>query len=231
MWIILKWISINTCCFSTHPVWAGSEDSNMIFKDIPSDGISLAACKTCHNSLKITCNIYQVTVSLNCGTVEAVSCTCFADNHYRRIFFIFVGEISNNCTSQGAYTSLYKYVGRTVNTVLLQLLVCFQNQSSVSLHDPGRNLFISIPCSVLNDDSMLCLSCFSSCHSYTVIVVYFLDRNNSTFLGNVVKTCLGGSLRHSDYSLLSKTVSSPCNAASVVTVCSSEESSLSEFLS
>ena len=231
VWIVFKRIGINTCCLGTHPVWAGRKDGYMILQDVPSDGISLAACKTCHNGLKITGYIYQIAVGLNSRAIEAVGSTCFADNHYWRIFFIFVGKISYNCTCQRTNTCLYKYVCRAVNAVLLQLFICFQYQSSISLHDPGRNFLISIPGCILNDDAVFCFSSLSSCHSYTVIVVYFFNGNNSAFLCNVVKTCFGSSLRHSDYSFLSKTIGSPCNPASMVSICSSEESSLSEFFS
>ena len=203
----------------------------MILQDVPSDGISLAACKTCHNGLKITGYIYQIAVGLNSRAIEAVGSTCFADNHYWRIFFIFVGKISYNCTCQRTNTCLYKYVCRAVNAVLLQLFICFQYQSAVSLHDPGWNLLIAGPCSILNDDAMFCLSCFCGSHSYAVIIIYFFDGYFGAFLGDVVKTCLSGSFRHSDYGFLSKAFSSPCNAAAVVSICSSEESSLSEFFS
>ena len=87
VWIVFKRICINTCCLGTHPVWAGRKDGYMILQDVPSDGISLAACKTCHNGLKITGYIYQIAVGLNSRAIEAVGSTCFTDSHNRRVIF------------------------------------------------------------------------------------------------------------------------------------------------
>ena len=72
---------------------------------------------------------------------------------------------------------------------------------------------------------------FLGCQTYAVIVIHLLDVYGSAFLGNVLQTCLGGTLRHMYHCLLSKTVGGPCNAASVVAVCGGEEGSLAKFFS
>ena len=95
VWIISQWISVDTCCLCAHPVRTGCKYIYVIFQDIPSDHISLTACKTGHNCLKITCNIYQISCLCNSGAVQAVSSTCFTDSHNRRVIFIFMSEITD----------------------------------------------------------------------------------------------------------------------------------------
>ena len=78
---------------------------------------------------------------------------------------------------------------------------------------------------------MFGLCSFGSSHSYAVIIIDFLNSNGSPFFGNVVKTCFGSTFRHTYNGFLSKTVGSPCNTASVISVSCGKESSLPEFFS
>ena len=75
--------------------------------------------------------------------------------------------------------------------------------------------------------SCLSLSC---CHTYAVVVVYFLDGNLCALFCDVVKTGLGTALRHMYNSLLAQLVCCPCNTSAVVAVSSSEEGCLTELL-
>ena len=200
----------------------------MVLKDIPSDGIALATGKSSHDSGKVSGYIYKITGLCTGRAVKAISCACFAHHHDGRIFFIFVCKITYHSTCKGAYASLNKYVSRP-HTGFFHLMICFQNQSAISLHDPGRNLFITVPGSILDNDPVRGFGGFSSCHPYTVIIVYFFNSNFCAFFCNIVKTGLGCTFRHPHNGLLSKAMSCPCNATSVVAICSSKESGLSEF--
>ena len=88
----------------------------MILENIPSNSVSLTACKSGHDSLKISGNIYQITCFGNRRTVQTVSGTCLTDSHDRRVISIFMSEITNYSTSQRTNTGLNKYVSRTVNS-------------------------------------------------------------------------------------------------------------------
>ena len=136
MWIVSNWVRIDSCCFGTHPVRAGCKYRNVISEDIPSNGIAFAAGKTCHDCFKITSYIYELTGFFHSGAVQAVSSTCFADNHYRWIFFIFMCEVPNDSACKRTNASLNKYVCWAVNSGFFELLVSFHYHSSISLHDP-----------------------------------------------------------------------------------------------
>ena len=70
--------------------------------------------------------------------------------------------------------------GIVLATGFFLLLVSFHDHGSVSLHDPGRNFFVTLPCGILNHDTVFGLCGFSSGHSYAVIIIDFFNCNSST---------------------------------------------------
>lgn len=81
----------------------------------PTNGVCFAACETGHNRLKVTAYVYKITGFLHSRTVQAISSTCFADNHYWWIFFIFMCEVTNDSACKRTNTCLDNTcVGRSI---------------------------------------------------------------------------------------------------------------------
>ena len=116
-------------------------------------------------------------------------------------------------------------------SVVRELSVCFKGKCSVTLHDPGRNLLIALPCGILNDHAVFRVLRFLRGHADTFVIVQVFDGNRGILFGNVVQTGLCGTLRHPDGTLLSKLVRSPGNSAAVISVGSGEECGLAELFS
>ena len=150
---------------------------------------------------------------------------------YRWVVGIQVGEVANYSACQGTYACLNENVGGALTAVSRKLLACFHCHGSVALHNPGRNLLVAIPGSILNDNASRCLVCFLCSQTHAVIIVHFLNVNLSAFLCNVLQTCLCGALWHMYHSLLSQAVCSPGNAAAVISVCGGEKGGLTELFS
>ncbi len=116
-------------------------------------------------------------------------------------------------------------------SVVCELPVCFQGKCSVTLHDPGRNLLIALPCGILNDYAVFRVLRFLRGHADTFVIVQVFDGNRGILFGNVVQTGLCGTLRHPDGTLLSKLVRSPGNSASMIAVRRSKKGCLPKFFS
>ena len=75
---------------------------------------------------------------------------------------------------------------RTVHLEFSELLRSLMGDRPISLHDPGRNIFITFPGCVLNHYTMLSLSRLFCSQTDTVIVIQVLDRNRRFFFCYIV---------------------------------------------
>ena len=117
---------------------------------------------------------------------------------------------------------------RTFASVIVELLVGFHCHSAVALHDPGWDLLVSVPGSILHHDAVFSLLCHGICHAHAFVIVVLFNSCLSPFGKNVIQPCLCGALRHKDNSFLSQFI---CHSAAVIAVCRGEKGCLAEFLS
>ena len=120
-------------------------------------------------------------------------------------------------------------MGWTIYFKFTELLCGFVGHGAVTLHNPGWDFFISVPRSILNDNGMFGFFRFFCSKAHTVIIVEFFDGNLSALFCNVVKARLGRALGHMDYGFLTKAMSRPCNAATMVAVSCGKESCLTKI--
>ncbi len=118
-------------------------------------------------------------------------------------------------------------MGRTAS-VCFQLLVCFGCERSIALHNPGRDFFISVPGSVLDNNAAFGSFRFFCCQAHAVIIIHIFNSNRGIFLCDILKACLCGALWHAYHAFLAKLICSPCHAASVVAVSCSKKCGLAE---
>ena len=202
----------------------------MISQDIPGYGVGFPACEAGHDSQHIPGDIDPASVALDGRAVEAVGSHGLHDDHDGRILLKAVGKISDDRTCKGPDASLDKDMGWTAS-ILGKLLISFQGKGSVALHDPGRDLFIAFPCSILHHNAMFRILGFLGGHPHAVVIVEILDGYGGIFLCDIFKTGLGRAFRHSYHAFLAQLVGSPGNASSVIAVGRGKEGGLAEFFS
>ena len=215
--------------FCGHPVGSGSKGIYMIFQDIPGNGIRLAAGKAGHDGFHISVHNPDISVCGAGSFIKAGSSVRFYDDYLGRIVRITVGEISLNRSGKRADSGLDKYMSGTLASVFMKLFVRFHCHCSVTLHDPGGDFLISVPCGILHHNAVFRFFCHGVCHADAFVIVIFFNRCLSAFGKDIVQSCLCASLRHEHDSFLSEFICRPRDTPAVIAVRCREESSLSEL--
>ncbi len=144
----------------------------------------------------------RFTVACNRALIETGGNVSFYDNDRRLVTGISVCKISLYGSGERSHACLDEDMCRAVAAVFAQLFVCLISHGPVSLHDPGRNLLIAFPGSILDDHSVWSFICFGGSLTDTVVVVQILDGCLGILIQYVVQAGLGGSNRHVDDTFL-----------------------------
>ena len=120
-------------------------------------------------------------------------------------------------------------MGRTVNAHFDKLLCNFIRHGGIALNNPGRHLSIPIPGGVLHQDAVR-FFCTLSCHTNSVVITQIGDGRVRVFLADIGKAFRCRTFWHIDDRTLSQLVSSPRYTASMVAICCSHQSNLTQFL-
>src|SRR5699024_1209583 len=130
---------------------------------------------------------------------------------------------------QGADAGLDEYMGGTIHADLPHLLSGLAGHGAIALHDPGGDLLVALPSSVLYNDAMVGGSRLSGGHANAFVVVHVLNGHLGAFLGDVLKARLAAALGHMYHSLLPQLMRCPGHAAAMVSVGGGEEGCLAKL--
>ena len=211
------------------PVGAGDKSGNMVAQDVPGDNVGLAAGKARHNSLEVALHDAGIAVPGHSALIQAVRRTGFHDDELGRIVGKQIGVEAHHCAGKAAHASLDKHMGRTVDAHLPQLVGRLPGHGAVALHNPGGNLLITLPGSILDDDTVLRLGGLGGGHANALIVVHILDGDLGPLFLDVLKAALRAALGHMDNGLLAQLIGSPGHAPAMVAVGGGEEGGLAEL--
>ena len=133
-----------------------------------------------------------------------------------------VHQITEHAARQRPYPGLQQHVGGLLDAHILHLLDRFVGQSGVTLHDPGRDLGVTLPGGVLH---YVPAALFGHLHgqAHGVVVVHVGDDALGTEIENVVNPLLGRALGHVDHRMLTHLLGGPGDATTVVAICGGGE--------